>query len=392
MLLDQITHMIGKTILPSHEIIFNYKAINFLNDLSNELKKNKKTMNSPELFSLMLWASKKNIVIHKEKYGNSSFRIGRGILFHICPSNVPLNFFYSFAFGLLSGNGNIIKIPTKKFEETEILLEAIKAIINKKEYKSIKKTNIFIKYEKSKLVNDYFSSFADGRIIWGSDKTVSEIKESPLKTKSIEIVFPDRYSLCIININKLKKLSEKNLQRIIKGFFYDSYTMKQQACNSPHFIFWIGKKNNIIIKKFWTILSEIVDQKNKFQSIDIIDKYNHICNQFIELKKIKNFTNYNNKVYVADYKDNSIDYVRGLNGIFYQKYVDKIVDIKKSINEKCQTVTYFGFEKKNFISIFKKKPSRGIDRIVPIGKSMSINFTWDGFDMIKSLSRIVDIQ
>ena len=147
MLLDQITHMIGKTILPSHEIIFNYKAINFLNDLSNELKKNKKTMNSPELFSLMLWASKKNIVIHKEKYGNSSFRIGRGILFHICPSNVPLNFFYSFAFGLLSGNGNIIKIPTKKFEETEILLEAIKAIINKKEYKSKRLFFIFCRWK-----------------------------------------------------------------------------------------------------------------------------------------------------------------------------------------------------------------------------------------------------
>jgi hypothetical protein len=392
MLPNQITHIIGKTVLPSHEIIFNDKAINFLNDLSNELKNNKKTMYSSELFSLMLWSSKKNLLIHKEKYRNSSFRIGRGILFHICPSNVPLNFFYSFAFGLLSGNGNIIKLPTKKFEETEILLEAIKAIINKKEYKSIKKTNIFIRYEKNKLVNDYFSSFSDGRIIWGSDKTVSEIKESALKTKSIEIVFPDRYSLCIININKLKKLSEKKLKIIIKSFFYDSYTMKQQACNSPHFIFWIGKKDSIIIKKFWTILSEIVNQKNKFQAIDIIDKYNHICNQFIELKKIKNFTNYSNKVYVTDYKDSSIEYIRGLNGIFYQKYANKIIDIKKSINEKCQTVTYFGFEKKNFISIFKKKPFRGIDRIVPIGKSMSINFTWDGFDMIKSLSRIVDIQ
>ena len=77
--------------------------------------------------------------------------------------------------------------------------------------------------------------------------------------------------------------------------------------------------NLILEKKFWTILSEIVNQKNKFQAIDIIDKYNHICNQFIELKKIKNFTNYSNKVYVTDYKDSSIEYIRGLNGIFYQK-------------------------------------------------------------------------
>ena len=55
-------------------------------------------------------------------------------------------------------------------------------------------------------------------------------------------------------------------------------------------------------------------------------------------------------------------------------------------------MTYFGFDKKilkNFI-INNKNP--GIDRIVPIGKSMNTNFIWDGFDMIKSLSRIVDIQ
>jgi hypothetical protein len=152
------------------------KAINFLNDVSTKLKINKKIKHFPVLFSLMLWSSKKNLLTQKEKYKNSSFRIGRGILFHICPSNVPLNFFYSFAFGLLSGNANIIKIPTKKFEETEILLKIIKTIINKKIYRKIKATNNFIRYEKNKLVNDYFSSFSDGRIIWGSDKTVSEIK------------------------------------------------------------------------------------------------------------------------------------------------------------------------------------------------------------------------
>lgn len=392
MSLSQITNIIGKNVLPSHEIIFNSKAINFLNDVSTKLKINKEIKNFPVLFSLMLWSSKKNLLTQKEKYKNSSFRIGRGILFHICPSNVPLNFFYSFAFGLLSGNANIIKIPTKKFEETEILLKIIKTIINKKIYKKIKASNNFIRYEKNKQVNDYFSSFSDGRIIWGSDKTVSEIKESPLKTKSIEITFPDRYSLCVINIKKINKLNKQDFKKLIKGFFYDSYTMKQQACNSPHFIFWVGKKNNKIIKNFWTILSEIVNQQNNLHSIDIIEKYNHICNQFISLKGIQNFVNYNNKVYVTDYKENPIDHIRGLNGIFYQKYINKITEIKKSINVKCQTLTYFGFDKKDFINLLNENSSGGIDRIIPIGKSMSINFTWDGFDMIKSLSRIVDIQ
>ena len=43
--------------------------------------------------------------------------MGRGLIFHITPTNVPTNFFYSFIFSLLSGNSNIVKLPTKDFEE-----------------------------------------------------------------------------------------------------------------------------------------------------------------------------------------------------------------------------------------------------------------------------------
>ena len=35
------------------------------------------------------------------------------MIFHITPSNIPTNFAYSFIFGLLTGNSNIVKVPTK---------------------------------------------------------------------------------------------------------------------------------------------------------------------------------------------------------------------------------------------------------------------------------------
>ena len=39
----------------------------------------------------------------------------------------------------------------------------------------------------------------------------------------------------------LKNLTKDNRNLIVKSFFYDAYTMNQQACNSPHVIFWIGR-------------------------------------------------------------------------------------------------------------------------------------------------------
>ena len=100
----------------------------FLNDFSNELKNQKETYSYPNLIYLTMWASKKNVKKLEKKFKSNQIRLGRGLIFHICPSNVPTNFIYSFFFGLLSGNSNIVKIPSKKFREKEIILLTIKSL------------------------------------------------------------------------------------------------------------------------------------------------------------------------------------------------------------------------------------------------------------------------
>ena len=392
MLFKNVNYIIGGKISPIKLEILNPISIEFLIEISNELRKNKKVLFSADLFFLMIWASKKNLYNYLKKYRNISYRVGRGLAFHICPSNVPLNFFYSFAFSLLSGNSNIIKIPSENFNETDILLKIIKNIINKKKYKKIKASNIFIKYDKEKKINDYYSSLCDVRVVWGGDNTIKELRKSPLKVKAIEYCFPDKYSLSVMNIDKMKKLKGNELNKIINGFFYDAYTMKQQACNSPHFIFWVGKRDIKFTDNFWINLSNIVKKKNNFKLIDISDKYNYICDNFINLDTLYNFKNFENYVYVSEYSKSKIENIRGINGIFYQRYCPQLKNLKKSITDKCQTISYYGFNKNDFKKLIEEIENNGVDRIVPIGKSMSINFTWDGFDMIKSLSRIIDIQ
>lgn len=34
---------------------------------------------------------------------------------------------------------------------------------------------------------------------------------------------------------------------------------------------------------------------------------------------------------------------------------------------------------------------RGIDRIVPIGQAMDIGATWDGCDLVRTLSRVISL-
>ncbi len=90
---------------------FNNQSIDFLSDFSKELKKEKKIYKYPDLIYLVFWTSYKKIGEAKKKFLSRNIRLGRGLIFHICPSNVPTNFIYSFFFGLLSGNSNIVKVP-----------------------------------------------------------------------------------------------------------------------------------------------------------------------------------------------------------------------------------------------------------------------------------------
>ena len=103
-------------------IPFSNLTVNFLKDFSNELKKRRKLYLHPDLIYLMLWTNHKKIEKLKEKFTNQNIKIGRGLIFHITPSNVPTNFIYSFFFGLLSGNSNIVKVPSKNFSEKNVIL------------------------------------------------------------------------------------------------------------------------------------------------------------------------------------------------------------------------------------------------------------------------------
>ena len=65
-------------------------------------------------------------------------------------------------------------------------------------------------------------------------------------------------------------------------------------------------------------------------------------------------------------------------------------EINNIINNKYQTLTYFGLEKSSLKNFVIDNKLIGIDRIVPIGQALDMCLIWDGFDVIKSLSRIVN--
>ena len=79
-------------------------------------------------------------------------------------------------------------------------------------------------------------------------------------------------------------------------------------------------------------------------------------------------------------------------GFFFEYFIKELKQITNCINTKIQTLTYFGFkqsELKKFI--YNQKPN-GIDRMIPIGRALEFSEIWDGYDLIRNLSKIVDLK
>ena len=58
-------------------------------------------------------------------------------------------------------------------------------------------------------------------------------------------------------------------------------------------------------------------------------------------------------------------------------------------NIRCQTVGYLG-EKEDVLSLIASG-IKGIDRVVPIGKTMDFDLLWDGYNLFERLTRTVNI-
>jgi len=55
-------------------------------------------------------------------------------------------------------------------------------------------------------------------------------------------------------------------------------------------------------------------------------------------------------------------------------------------------MTYFGISKEYLKKFIINNKVKGIDRIVPIGQALNISLNWDGYDINKILTRIIDIK
>ena len=94
-------------------------------------------------------------------------RLGRGIAFHVAPSNVPVNCMYTLVFGLLSGCANIVRVPSKEFPQVDILCRTLNEVLKKHKFSEMNERIQVIRYDRDERLPDgrsFTAFFSSGSI------------------------------------------------------------------------------------------------------------------------------------------------------------------------------------------------------------------------------------
>ena len=369
-------------------IPFADEVIEELDALSKALMHDPQSRIYPDVVTFAFFCRRGNLMKLRDEYASSKICLGRGIIFHIAPSNVPVNFAYSFVAGLLAGNTNVVRVSQKQFPQVDIIV------------KHMCETGIhrvaIVRYPHESNANAIFSQLCDVRVIWGGDATIATIRQNAIPPRAFDICFADRYSIAAINADKLvaDKLNSENLPSLAERFYNDTYLFDQNACSAPHLVVWTGSKENVEQAKllFWNAVQRVAEQKYQFQDVMAVDKLTALYKQAYAMPTHDEETKNNilRRVEI-DVLPQDIDSFRCAGGYFTEYKALSLDEIAPIVNEKYQTLVYYGFEKQELADFVIHNRLIGIDRIVSFGETTTFSLTWDGMNLIERMSRIVDV-
>lgn len=382
----------------SVDVIYSEQICDFLDDLAKLLRADKHMRQYPDVATFGFWCRRSHLKSLAEGMNDSVRRVGRGMVFHVAPSNVPVNFAFSLVFGLLAGNTNVVRVSEKDFPQIRIVCDRLGELLSRPEYLALRERMCVVQYDRDSCWNAYFSERCAARVIWGGDATIRHFQNYPLPVRAVQIHFADRYSLAVIGARKVLDASEAECRRLAHDFYNDTYLMDQNACSSPHLLCWHGEllADDALQQakdKFYRALAKEA-QAYDLEDIKCMDKFTMAAERVMQCEAVSSWQRYENLLYVLRLSSlpEDVEELRGRFGLFYEYTMASYREILGVLSEKVQTCTYYGIDPQDLQREIIEGGVPGVDRIVPVGKALDMTVIWDGMDVVESLSRIIDLQ
>jgi len=370
--------------------IFDDIIVDFFVECSRHIRSNSFCKQFPDLITFAFFCRKASLNKASQFYCSAGKRVGWGRSVHIAPSNVPINMAYTLFFGMISGNKCLIRAPSKDFPQLSLLYEIMKSISSKTHFKTIKDRFCIIQcpHESDFLI--WSLGVAESRVVWGGDSTVQAIRSHTARASAVELAFPDRTSICMLDALHINRLSDLDLDILSDKFFNDSLLVDQNACSSPSQVFWINSDGlDHAVDRFWRSVGDAELRNGPLGAKKYIDKLTDIGKRVQDFSAVK-FREYGLGTTVEVARDTCSKDKRRL-GLYIEHHLEELNQFLSFTSKKTQTLTYSGIDANLLRQLVINSGELGIDRVVPIGQALDIGFVWDGKDILRSLSRQITV-
>lgn len=318
----------------------------------------------------------------------------RGTVFHVPPGNVDTVFVYSWALAALTGNRNIVRLPTGSDDVVDGICDVISTVLDRPEHHALRDRTRFVRYGHDRAVTAALSATCDVRVLWGGDGSVADLRSVPLPVHATELTFPDRFAFSLLDSTAVAKLDSAALARLAERFVTDSYWFDQMACSSPRLVVWRGRRDaNVAADRFFEAVQAAVERVGYSAPLSaVLGKFVHAAGAATD-QPVAGLARLSNELFTVRLASLSEFDRRGPGGgFFYWAIVDDLVEVADFAVRRDQTVTHFGLTLDELRALAEAANGRGIDRLVPIGRALAINRFWDGYDLLAEFVRLTHVE
>lgn len=371
------------------ERAFGSLEMEFLAEISALILKNRTMSDEEKAFGF--WCRKRHLESLAKQY-QDQVGVGRGLILHIAAANVPLLFAYSFAYGLLTGNGNAVRISGRAVTESKSLLLLFEYMLKKEKYRRLYERNLFFVCEHNAPCLKRYGEVCDGQMVWGGDRAVKETRKLGNRPGILRLEFANRCALAILDGKTIEGMAEEARKVLAHRFYNDTYRMDQNACSSPGLVLWLNPTEGGK-KLFW----EEVAKAAKSYELDawkVSRKYESLCLQSMRIPEIRRVKMYGNRIYLLELDRRPEDpenVCKGMFGTFFEYDLENLEEAADWIMKKTQTIVCGGVESKAVAKSMIRSGKGCVDRLVPVGQALSMERTWDGYDLFGTLMKQVEL-
>lgn len=382
--------------------LFDERVARFIGAVSGVILKNLAIRQHPELIALGHWfrpAHLRSLQRSMSMEDNHRVRLGRGLVFHLAPSNVDSIFLYSSFLSLLAGNVNLIRVSQRANVQLDALLEVLRDVLSTPEHGEIRSRLAIVTYPHDRVITELISKQCMMRVVWGGDSTVRSIREIPLRPLASELCFPDRFSLMAVDAAAIVDIEEKELSTLARRFYNDAFWFAQQACSSPRMVVWVGGDESVLAARarFWRAVQTEVSHRSPENSSGmtmerVTTAVMYAAKGAAALTGPIHLGSFPLRLDVTAAPTENLRESHCGNGLFLEMTIPTLRSLGQFLSAKDQTLAVFGFKRETLLDFLAGVPARSLDRIVPVGDALTFDSAWDGQDLLTSFSRIVTVS